>query len=300
MPDAFLVVGADSLVGGGLLRAMARRGLSVYGTTRRRDTLSAHRLFFDFEASSGFVAPRDVATAVVVAAATNYERCEKDPLARVINVELTPRRIGELLAQGLHVLFISTNSVFGGERPWPHEDDPHDPRIPYAVQKHEAEMAVLERARALGASDRLGIVRLTKILAPDTPPLPAWFSAWQKNEPISPFADLIFAPMSVQYVGEALATLAEQRVAGNVHLSGAENVSYVTFAQALATAKGIDPSLIQATTATERGVHIAFKPTYSGLGMSRTTALTGLVPQKLDSVIRDLVSPYPDHNPAQT
>lgn len=286
--SSYLVVGADSLVGGGLLRALERRGRTAYGTTRRRDSVTHRRVFLDFESEEPFTAPPDVGYAFVVAAATNYDRCETDPLAYKINVELTPRTIASLLNQGLFVTFISTNSVFGGERPWPQEDDAHDPKISYAIQKHRSELAIRKAAGELQAERRLNVVRLTKILDPSTSPLASWFRAWRRGETVQPFSDLIFAPMSVQFVGDALAILGEKRVPGTLHLSGADNVSYVDLALALAEKLGVDPALIVPTTATAKGIHIAFKPRFSGLGMSRTTQLTGIHPQKLADVVNDL------------
>lgn len=286
----YLVVGGDSLVGGGLFRALRRRGHVALVSTRRRETLGADRICLDFESDEAFLAPTQIDYAFIVAAATNYERCETDPLAHRINVDLIPRLVLSLLDQGVFVAFISTNSVFGGERPWPHEDDPHAPGIAYAKQKDEAEKIIRQGASRAGTEERLNIVRLTKILDRQTSPLPAWCSAWARGEPVQPFADLIFAPMSVQFVGEALATIGEKRVSGNLHLSGAENVSYVDLATHLARAMGVDPRLIEPTTAEAKGIHIAFKPRYSGLGMSRTTQLTGLKPQSIAEVARDLAS----------
>lgn len=288
--NSVLVVGGDSLVGGGTVDALRRRGARVYASTRRADTVTPDRLLLDFESAQPFRAPADIGYAFVIAAATNYDRCERDPQARVINVELIPRTVASLLEQGLFVTFISTNSVFGGERPWPAEDDPHEPGIAYAQQKSDGEAVILDHTARLGATGRLNIVRLTKIMNAGVSPLPNWFAAWQRGEPIEPFADLIFAPISVRFVGESLATLGEQRIAGNLHLSGAENVSYIRFAETLAGRLGVGRDLIRPTTSVEKGIHIAFKPTYSGLGMARTTALTGVKPQPFEALIDDLIA----------
>jgi dTDP-4-dehydrorhamnose reductase len=41
-------------------------------------------------------------------------------------------------------------------------------------------------------------------------------------------------------------------------------------------------------------VHIAFKPRFSGLGMTRTTELTGIAPQPLDRLVDDLIADLRD------
>ena len=292
MPDspAFLVVGGDSLVGGGVVAALERRGHPFFASTRRRDTLNEKRIYLEFESDEPFRVPGNVGYAFLIAAATNYDRCETDPMAKVINVELIPRTVISLLQQGLHVTYISTNSVFGGDRPWPQADDPHAPGIAYARQKSESEAVIRAGAERLDATARLNIVRLTKIMNASVSPVPAWLAAWKRGEPVNPFADLIFAPMSVRFVGEALATIGEKRPPGNLHLSGAENISYIDFANALAKRLGIGPELIEPTTAITKGINIPFKPRYSGLGMTRTTELTNIEPQRLDRVIEDLVA----------
>ncbi len=285
-----MVVGGDSLVGSSLLHSLNKRGHKTYSTTKRINTVTESRVFLDYENFTEFNLPVDVGYVYVVAAATNYERCENDPSAFKINVEFVPRFIHSLLSKGISVNFASTNSVFGGEVPWPKENDRHNPRISYAVQKHLAEISCTNFARNLKAENIFTIVRLTKILGADTAPIPDWINKWKNGKIVNPFSDLIFAPISVQYVGDSLATLGELRIPGNLHLSGSANVSYVEFAYATAKHLSIPKTLIVPTTATECNINILFKPKFSGLDMAKTTELSGLVPQELGCVVADLFS----------
>jgi dTDP-4-dehydrorhamnose reductase len=284
----FLVCGADSLVGKGLIEALKSRGHLALATTRREATAIGDRIYMDFEKPDTYKLPSGINYVFVVAAATNYDRCENDPSTRRINVFWTPQFVRAALNQGAFVTFVSTNSVFGGEMLWPHEDAIHVPGIEYARQKSESEREILFIAQELNALNRLNIVRLTKILNSITSPIPGWRETWDRGGIIEPFSDLIFAPMSVPFVGNALAQIGEKRVSGSLHLSGSENVSYVDFAFGLAKQWNIDSSRISPTTSIAKGVHIPFKPKFSGLGMLRTHSLCGLSPQSLESVIADI------------
>lgn len=285
-----LVIGADSFVGSSLVASLRERGHQVWATTRRADTLGNQRIFFDFAGEDDFALPTGVTHVHVLAGATNYTLCANNPQAMYVNTVRTPQLVQSFLRQGLFVSFVSSNTVFGGDMPWPHEDAPHDARFPYAIQKHEAEVRMVEAARADGLAHCLAIVRLTKVLGETTPPVPQWMDSWRRGEVVRPFADLIFAPMSLGFVSNSLCTLAESGVSGSLHLSGKDNVNYVDFARALAVELGVSPDLVESSSACAQGVHIPYMPRYSGLGMERTSELTGVQPQPLQDVVRDLVA----------
>jgi dTDP-4-dehydrorhamnose reductase len=288
---AYLVVGGDSLVGSSLLESLNKLGHKTYVTTRRINTLTASRIFFDFEKVDEFNLPVDVGFVYVVAAVTNYDRCEKDPNAYKLNVECIPRLINSLLSKGIFVVFLSTNTVFGGELAWPNEEELPNPIISYAKQKYLAETAITSYAQLIRAEQHLSIVRLSKVLAMETAPIPEWISEWTSGCPIKPFSDLIFAPISAKFVGESLARIGELKVPGYLHLSGAENLNYVDFSLVLAKHLLISETLIEPSSSTIKNLQLIFKPRYSGLGMKRTTLLTGIKPQIVNDVLSDLIEP---------
>lgn len=286
----FLVVGGDSLVGSRLVETFKERGHDAQGTTRRQPAKGPAQRYLDIAHIPDSFTPSDVDHVYLVAAISNYGQCETDPLAWPLNVEAIPRLARHYLQRGIRVSFISTNTVFGPASHWPTETSPHHPTIAYAQQKSAGESAIKSAAAELNATENLNIIRLTKIIGPQTPPLPDWLDALERDQPIMPFTDLIFAPMSLDYVADALARLGETWRSGELHLSGAESVDYANFAARLAEAMGKPGNLVVPTTSAERGINLVYQPTCGGISMNRTCALTGLKPESLDAVISYILS----------
>src|SRR5437016_3263455 len=134
-----LVVGADGMIGGALLRRLHAAGRPALGTSRRPD--AGQGLM-----SLDLAAPPDkwdgplVAVAYVCAAVTRLEACRRDPHgAARVNVDGTVRLARLLAGQGAFVVFLSTNHVFDGTRPY---RPPHEATCPlneYGRQKAMAE-----------------------------------------------------------------------------------------------------------------------------------------------------------------
>jgi len=285
--SATLVIGVDSLIGGETARAYAAAGVRVFGTTRRTDSVGGQRLHLDLADTERFVCPSEVDVAIIAAALTPYSRCETDPNAAEVNILGPARLAARLAAQGVFCVFLSSNTVFGGERPFCGEEEPLSPAFPYAVQKAQAEHALGE---ALDENPQsYCIVRLTKVLAPSVSPLPDWHRRLAAGDAIQPFSDLVFAPMSRQYVAASLRRIASARVSGRFHLSGEDNVSYAEFAQSLVVAMGLPAERVQPTTAEAAGVKTPFQPRFSALAMPRTGRELGITAQPLDAVIADLL-----------
>lgn len=267
----FLVFGADGFLG---------RHLVSYLVSSKHSVLASTRSNLELTKSQAFLAPSGFDYAFICCAVADYRTCEEQSFAHSVNVEAIPKLVAVLLAQGVHVCFLSSNTVFGGVRELPEEDSEHDPRIAYAWQKSEAEKRIGRTAKELHCEERLTVVRLTKIICGrQSPPIVQWLEAWEKGESVWPFWDLVFAPISISYVVESLSRIAERKTVGNLHLSG-EDVTYVKFARLPANHKGVSQDLVIPTTSKERGVELFYQPTFSALGMEKTTRLTGIERQR--------------------
>jgi dTDP-4-dehydrorhamnose reductase len=285
--DAVLVVGVDSLIGGAVALCYRAAGARVFGTTRRLDSVGEERLYLDLVDAQRFICPPEVGTALIAGALMPYSRCDTDPSAAQINVIGPAQLAAKLCAQGVFCVFISSNTVFGGERPFCNEDDPVSPQFPYARQKADAERALSEASHEHPL--HYCVARLTKVLAPSVPPLPDWHHGLSAGETIHPFGDLTFAPMSRQFVAASLRRIADARMPGRFHLSGQDDVSYSDFAGRLVAAMGLPGERVQPTTAAAAGIKPAFQPRFSALGMARTQGQLGIGPQSLAAVISDLL-----------
>jgi dTDP-4-dehydrorhamnose reductase len=281
-----LVVGGDGLIGRALVRHLEGRDRAVLATTRRRGLAGPTRPYLELaQDPSAWTLPAQVSVAFLLAAAANQLSCCADPDAsRRINVDYTVALAERLVAQGAFVVFTSTNLVFDGEQAhYPTCASP-SPTSEYGRQKAEAERCLM----ALGPS--VAIVRLTKVLAADTPLIGGWVETLRKGESVTAFTDLICAPMPVAFVAEALARIGARRKGGLFHLSGADEVSYADLARSLARRLGADHALVRPTTSAEAGVKLQTIPKHSSLDAHAVADEFAMKPPSLEAVIESCLS----------
>lgn len=259
-----MIFGVNGLLGSRLPQEFEKFGFQVFGTSRKEDA----DYYFDLEDLKLDHIP-EVDVAVVPIGITNYSLCDT-PSAEYVNVTLLRNLAYELRRKNIFSVFISSNSVFGGKS-WPKENDTHSPTMSYAQQKSWAELAPWSC-----------IIRLTKIVTSNTPPLPNWFNSWEQGETVEAFTDFIFSPISVQYAARNITKITSYGSFGGFHLSGSKNLSYFDFATL------IDAGEVKPSTSTEKGVSILFKPEFSALDMKETTKLIGIQPQHPEEVVDDL------------
>lgn len=163
-----------------------------------------------------------------------------------------------LLDAGTTVVFLSTNLVFDGTEPDMLASAPTNSQTAYGSQKAELERWLLDHASGNGR-----VARLTKVLGPENPLLSNWVRNLRAGEPVTAFADMIFAPISLEFTVNALAKGTD--LPPITHVSAASDISYADAARFLAQKLGADDSLVRITSAREELGPGSFIPAHTSL-----------------------------------
>ena len=297
MNDRFLVTGAEGAIGRALALHLERAGGDVYRASRDPEPtprnvkleLSDLGKALDESGPLDRIAADGKLTAFLMAGITGFRVCESDPAgARRINVESTRLLARHLLRKAAFVVFPSTSSVFSGTLGRSTEDRVPDPLSEYARQKSETETLLRDELRTAPSQAGLAIVRLTKVVSAEDGLISQWLTAMTGGSEIEAATDLIFSPISMDFVVRGLAVIGRLRQSGTFHLSGDRDVSYFQFAAALARLLGKPEALVRPVEIRDRlGPGLA--PARATLDMAATARVAGLAPQTVEEAAADLV-----------
>jgi len=260
-----LVIGADGLVGRALTDSLLRAGKSVLETTRRSNTISKRRVFLDLRGDvSAWRLPCQTCVAYFCAAVSSMECCRREPAeSAIVNVRNTVALAKTLVEIGVLVIFLSTNMVYDGSKPFRKADDPVCPRTEYGRQKSGAEQELS------GLGDLISIVRFTKVLGVNALPFKGWIQALQRGEVICPFSDMVLSPVPLPFAIRVLHRIAELRLSGIVQVSAERDVTYEQVARYIAKCIRADADLVQPIRSREANPQLEAIPRYTTLDMTR-------------------------------
>ena len=226
---SLLVVGVESQIGSALfgkLSPQSNRG--AFGTTRRKESSqqSPRIIHLDLSNPDPFIEKGFCFDHVVFCAGvTSIATCESDPtLCRRVNVDGTSKLIQHFSDCGSHVVFLSSNAVFDGSKPFFRVGDNTCPNSNYGKFKVEVE----NRFRN---NPNVAILRLTKVITATTPFIRKWQEELDRGEEITVFDDRFVSPISIDDVLDSIERLVDRRSSGIYHLGGATEVSYSDYAR---------------------------------------------------------------------
>jgi dTDP-4-dehydrorhamnose reductase len=277
-PKSVLIIGKDGLVGSGVFRLFRAKSINTVGTTRRWP-LHPSDIFLDLSDRNLANAELPQTEVAIICAATNgFANCRSNPEdARQINVDGPLILARKLSSRGTRVIYLSSSAVFDFSRSHMTTAIPYCPSTIYGKSKAAGEQGVLS------VGQLATVVRLTKVLTPDTALFRQWINTLRAGKNVSAFSDLYFCPISLDYAAKALLAITEAGLVGIFHVSGANDISYFAAARHFAKRMGVDNSRIIDDRAVAQGIPAEEIATFTSLDASHYSALTGEPPpQPLD------------------
>lgn len=223
--EKVLVVGADSLIGGFLIKFLQSKNIyDCFGTTRKKYSKFkyldlSYPLDFDF---SGY------STVIMCASITNIRKCEDDKCHCFdINVTKTKSIIDKAVLSGCFVVFLSSNSVFNGKKAFCGVRDPIFPVSFYGFTKVMVEKYAMENYPNMCC-----ILRMTKVLVSGNIP---FLQRWEREAEdfgfFRVFQDHFLSPITVEEAAEAILECILCKKGGIFQRGGADEISYLDFAK---------------------------------------------------------------------
>jgi len=234
-----LVTGAGGFVAGSVI-AQAPENCKVHAVSgkeplAKKENLVWHRLdLLDPQALKEVFRQANPDTVVHSAAVANIDFCEKNQeIAERFNVGVTRTLVDLCDEHGAKPVYLSTDTVFDGEKaPYKEEDSPLPINF-YGVTKARGEEAVRS-----GSSEwviaRLSLVVGLPFIGTGNSFLPKMLSSLRSGEPVYVPGDEIRTPVDVVTLGRALLELALGTETGCFHLSGNDSLPRLEMARRIA------------------------------------------------------------------
>ncbi|MEM1637915.1 MAG: SDR family oxidoreductase [Pyrobaculum sp.] len=280
------LITATGLLGSRLYRLLSARGFDVVPFSHS----SGPYRRFDLESPDVDVLKSFRPDAVVISAAyTDVDRCEEEP-ARCLAVNCLGVAAVAKALPGAHVVYISTDYVFSGDRGMYAESD-----LPSPVQWYGVSKLCGERAAAAYAS-KWTVLRPSTLFGVGGSKLN--FAMWAAGElsagrKIRAYTDLYSSPTLADSLAEAVAEALERGVYGLFHFAGADRASRYQWALAIAKRLGAE-GLVEPSSSAAASWR-AKRPRDSSLSVEKARGVFKTRPLALDEAIDKFVEEFRRH-----
>ena len=266
-----LITGASGLLGGNLAVTAYQRSENLVAVYNNHAMHMPHVESVSTDLSNSKLAAALMNTyhpswIIHCAGLADVDRCEENPEeAWRLNVELAENLASAAEQHGIGLLYISTDSVFGGDTGSYSEADIPAPLNVYARSKLAGENAVRR------ITSHYLIVR-TNIYGWNMhrkTSLAEWMlQNLESGVGIRGFTDVIFAPILVNDLSELLLDMIKCDLTGLFHVGGAESCSKYEFALYLADVFGLRKELVEPVSIEDSGMR-APRPKNTSLQSSK-------------------------------
>lgn len=284
-----LVTGASGLVGHKVVEIALKKGHEVYSLYREHAVNMGVPLMLDIADEEKLLktVSRIKPDAIIhTAAYTDVDGCEANRgIAWRVNADATKKIALASAENSSHMIFISTDYVFDGEKGLYLEDDKPNPINYYGFTKLKGEEFVKEYA-AEWCIARTSVIygwSLTGKLN---------FATWlinnlRQGREIKAITDQYVSPTLNTNLAQMLLEIVERNITGVLHTAGATRVSRYEYALKLAEAFSLDRELVKPATMSDIPWK-AKRPRDSSLNVSKALNMLNAKPLSLDQALQEM------------
>jgi len=275
-----LLTGSAGLVGREAALAGVGRGHTVYSGWHDREPDAGTPVHLDITDSLSVRRAFELKPDAVIhlAALTDVDKCEADEsMASEVNGVATERIAREASTSNVHVIYVSTDYVFDGEKGFYSEDDKPKPVNKYGWSKLRGEEAV----EASSCSWCIARISTPFGLHPFRRSFATFLAEkLTLGEKVNVVSDQFTSPTFTGDLSDILVEIAERHVEGILHVSGGERCSRLDFATALAERLSLDSGLINPVFMNDIPWK-APRPRDSSLIVEKASSILNCKPRKL-------------------
>ena len=155
-----LIVGINSYVGSNLGKYLKIKKYKIYGTTKEKIIKKKKIFYFDLKKPNFDNLDIKFDDAIICASITSVKKCEKNPnITRKVNVNNTVKLLKYLSSKSIFTIFISSNLVFDGKKPFNKVNEKTNPISEYGKQK-----LLVEKFIKTKNYNNFSIIRFTKVI----------------------------------------------------------------------------------------------------------------------------------------
>ena len=244
--NKILITGGSGLLGSNIAKFAASK-FEVYATYNKNEVSMEDVHFFqaDLTKKEELVKIEHIKPDFIIhcAALTNVDYCEDHPDEAYTHNVLASVNIAEISRKiDAYLIYISTDSVFDGEKGDYREDDTPNPINVYGKTKLEAEQRIssIHAHSCIVRTNIYGWNKRNKFS------LAEWMlNKLINNEELPALKDIYFSPILVNDFSKILFKLQDKNYTNIIHVAGSESCSKLDFAYRIAEVFGLDNGLIK-------------------------------------------------------
>ncbi|HCT31044.1 MAG TPA: NAD(P)-dependent oxidoreductase [Bacteroidales bacterium] len=284
-----LVTGANGLVGRRIIRTLAQdKENLIYATSQKKVQFDINTNFFTvnlvYSDLNQLIETLNPDVLIHCAAMASPDACEADRYsAYKINVEVTARLAAACRDYGAHMIFLSSDFIFDGNKGNYTEEDIPSPISYYGETKVEAEKSILDLN--IGAS----IVRTSLVFGYDEqlarPNIVLRvIDNLKKGKSFKVPIDQFRTPTDADDLAKGIFGLAQKKLGGIYNISGGQRISVYELAKQVALAFGYNDELLIPVKSVDLP-EPAKRPLDSGLNIDKAIKTLNYTPTPLASSI---------------